>query len=427
MTISAAEDGNNTDETVTLTAVAEGGGYVNVKGNAVTVTVEDDEFPRARGKPSISGTERVGHTLTAAKGTILDFHGTTSADNGDTGYAYAYQWVRVDGDTETDIAGATDGTYELVGADTGKRVRVKTSFRDDAYNLEGPLTSDAFPETGTIRAGNFAPEGLLSISGEARQGLLLTASLDGFSDPDGLTRADNGESGYAYAYQWVRVDGDTETDIAGATSTTYQASAADVGNKIKVTMSFTDDLDTREALHSSVYPGTGSVAGAPPDVVLVENASRQQYGSTRGILGQRFSTGASADGYLLSSVGVRFSSTASTDTQVELFTVNSAGRPGQRVLTLTTPASVQRNAVATFDAPENSVLRPNRDYVVVLTNASGTGPSPSMVAMTAERGQSSDLTDGWTISNGSLYRNSPTDSWRSSTNVLQIEILGSPL
>lgn len=46
----------------------------------------------ATGDPTISGTARVGQTLTAAKGTIDD-DGLTKADDGDTGYAYTYQWV----------------------------------------------------------------------------------------------------------------------------------------------------------------------------------------------------------------------------------------------------------------------------------------------------------------------------------------------
>ena len=97
----------------------------------------------ATGKPAIMGTANVGQTLTASKGTIVDTNGTTKADNGDSGYAYTYQWVRVSGGTETTISGATGTTYTPVADDVGNTIKVQASFTDDADNAEGPLTSDA--------------------------------------------------------------------------------------------------------------------------------------------------------------------------------------------------------------------------------------------------------------------------------------------
>ena len=97
----------------------------------------------ATGTPSIDGTPQVGMMLTAAKGMIADADGTTKADNGDTGYAYSYQWVRVDGSTETPITSATASTYTLTATDLGKTIKVQTSFTDDGDTAEGPLTSAA--------------------------------------------------------------------------------------------------------------------------------------------------------------------------------------------------------------------------------------------------------------------------------------------
>ena len=111
----------------------------------------------ATGTPAISGTARVGHTLTAAKGTIADGDGTTKADAGDTGYGYAYQWIRVDSDgtsNAVDISGATSSTYSPMGADVGKKVQVQVTFTDDADNPE-MVTSAAYPSSGTIRAAGF--------------------------------------------------------------------------------------------------------------------------------------------------------------------------------------------------------------------------------------------------------------------------------
>ncbi|MYG25674.1 MAG: hypothetical protein F4213_06570, partial [Boseongicola sp. SB0677_bin_26] len=113
----------------------------------------------ATGKPSITGTATAGETLTAAKGTIADADGLTKADNGDAGYAYTYQWVRVDSDgsgNPTDISGATSKTYVPVAADVGRKVKVRVGFKDDLGNPES-RTSDAFPSATTIAADTTGP------------------------------------------------------------------------------------------------------------------------------------------------------------------------------------------------------------------------------------------------------------------------------
>ena len=125
-------------------------GFAWVVGQDVTVSVKVANFVPT-GAPGISGTAVVGEELTATTAGISDGDGTTRAEDGDTGYAYAWQWIRVDGSTETDISGETSKTYTLVAADDGKKVKVKVvSFKDDRDNAEGPLTSEAYPSSGTI-------------------------------------------------------------------------------------------------------------------------------------------------------------------------------------------------------------------------------------------------------------------------------------
>ena len=115
--------------------------------NAFTNTARESLVPRAAndatGAPTISGVAQVGHELTASTAGISDTDGNTQAEAGDAGYAYTYQWVRVDGTDESDISGATSMTYKAVSADVGKTLKVKVSFVDDADNDEGPLTSAA--------------------------------------------------------------------------------------------------------------------------------------------------------------------------------------------------------------------------------------------------------------------------------------------
>ena len=85
----------------------------------------------AGGAPTISGTPRVGETLTADTTAINDEDGLTNV-------SYEYQWIA----GGTDIDGATGSTFELTASEVGKTIRVRVTFTDDADNEES-LTSVA--------------------------------------------------------------------------------------------------------------------------------------------------------------------------------------------------------------------------------------------------------------------------------------------
>ncbi len=94
----------------------------------------------ATGAPTVSGTAKVGEELTANMGNIGDPDGLPDTYPDD----YDFQWVRVDGSDETDITGATAGTYTLAAADEGRKIKVRVSFTDDGGDGEA-LTSAAYP------------------------------------------------------------------------------------------------------------------------------------------------------------------------------------------------------------------------------------------------------------------------------------------
>ena len=83
------------------------------------------------------------------------------------------------------------------------------------------------------------------ISGTPLIGETLTATTSGIQDEDGLTDAD-------FAYQWVRSElgSNAETDIAGATGSSYAVTSDDAGKAIKVRVTFTDDAGNEESLTS---------------------------------------------------------------------------------------------------------------------------------------------------------------------------------
>ena len=85
----------------------------------------------ATGAPAITGTARVGETLTADTAGISDEDGLANA-------TFSYQWRAAD----ADISGATGSSYTLAGEDEGKAVEVRVSFTDDAGHGE-TLTSSA--------------------------------------------------------------------------------------------------------------------------------------------------------------------------------------------------------------------------------------------------------------------------------------------
>ena len=86
---------------------------------------------------------------------------------------------------------------------------------------------------------NSQPTGQPTITGTAQVGQTLTASTSGIADTDGLDNV-------SYSYQWLADD----TDIDGATSSTYTVQSTDDGKVIKVRVTFTDDEGNNESLTS---------------------------------------------------------------------------------------------------------------------------------------------------------------------------------
>ncbi len=134
-----------TGSTYTLTASEQGKtirvrvSFTDDAGNQESLTSTATEAVAVRpntsatGRPTISGTVRVGATLTADTTGIGDADGLTNV-------SYRYQWVVTDRGAYFDISGETGATYTLVAADRGLYIQVRVSFTDDAGKRE-TLTS----------------------------------------------------------------------------------------------------------------------------------------------------------------------------------------------------------------------------------------------------------------------------------------------
>ena len=202
------------------------------------------------GLPTISGTPEAEQTLTADTSAITDGDGLTNV-------SYGYQWIRNDVNADADIEDATDSTYKLSDADVGKTIKVKVSFTDDADNQE-TLTSAATDEVVAAQASSQGTT-LPTVIGPAVVDQTLTVSTSDIADDDGLTNV-------SYSYQWIRSGTNGDTDIAGQTASTYTLVAADVGNAIKVKVSFDDDANNQETRTSEA---TATVVAKPNVIVIL--------------------------------------------------------------------------------------------------------------------------------------------------------------
>ena len=119
---------------------------------------------------------------------------------------------------------------------------------------------------------NNAATGLPTITSSdgATVGDVLTANQVTIADTDGLPASFPND----YTFQWVREDEDgmNPEDITGETSSTYTLRTDDVGKKVRVRVSFTDQLSGMEMVTSDAFPTSDTVAApdtTPPQVTLI--------------------------------------------------------------------------------------------------------------------------------------------------------------
>ncbi|MCU1404489.1 MAG: hypothetical protein JWQ43_792, partial [Glaciihabitans sp.] len=183
---------------ITLTVTGKKSGYgteVRTSGPTATVLSVFTATPT----PTVSGTAKVGSTLTAEPGTWAP-----------AGITLKYQWKR----GGSSISGATASTYAVVAADAGKKISVTVTGTKPGYASN--YTTSAATSISNVLTITPTPK----ISGVAKVGAKLTAT-PGTWAPAGVT----------VKYQWKRGG----TVIAKATASTYTPVAADAGRTITVT------------------------------------------------------------------------------------------------------------------------------------------------------------------------------------------------
>ena len=137
------------------------------------------------------------------------------------------------------------------------RVRAK-----NGHGVSGWSAFQSMPATGVPSQWEEVPvpantpaTGTPDVIGIPIEGETLTADTSAMGDQNGVERV-------RFHYQWVRTDGTTDSDIHGATAPAYLITEDDVGNGLKVRVSFTDRGGYRESVTS---PATSTVP-PPADI-----------------------------------------------------------------------------------------------------------------------------------------------------------------
>ena len=303
------------------------------------------------------------------------------------------------------------------------------SIGDDSYvvvTIGTPWVKDAnFNYQVAVRgyANNNPATGAPTITGTPRVGERLTAHTSGISDDDGITSP-------GYTYQWVLVDGMSESNI-GADKNNYTLKDRDSDKQIRVDVTFTDDLSVPEGPLSSVL--TDTIA---PSDLLVRNTT-ETMGSGLSLVAnqperaQAFTTGSYIAGYQLDSVGFHFTGIANTGTagsQVEV-TLRSeeSGNPGEALCTLTDPTAFSASGLHTFKAPTSGTgrcptLTPGGTYFAVVERATITSDGISLTT-TASPTEHAGSAPGWSIENARQFYDT-TDGWNivpSESHLIQVK------
>jgi len=189
--LTAADVGKKISVAVTGTLA----GYDGATVSSPAVTVSAGTLTKAT--PQVSGTVKVGKTLTAKAGTWTK------------GTKLAYQWKR----SGKAISGAKKSSYVLTAADKGKKITVTVTGSLSGYT-SASTTSKA---TAAVKAGTLA-KATPKVSGTAKVGKTLTA------------KAGTWTKGTTLTYRWYA----NGKAISGKTGTSLKLTSSLAGKKITV-------------------------------------------------------------------------------------------------------------------------------------------------------------------------------------------------
>lgn len=174
---------------------------------APTASIAADAQFSSVSSPSISGSSRVGATLTATP----NYWSPTPT-------SFNYQWLR----NGQNISGANNSTYLLTGDDYQTTIAVAVTAIRTGY-VSNKQTSGVYGTFYIQSKGDFLNQPIPEVGGTLMVGEYLIASKGVW--PEGAT----------FAYQWMN----NSWDIYGAISETYQVQATDKFDRISLELTVT--------------------------------------------------------------------------------------------------------------------------------------------------------------------------------------------
>jgi hypothetical protein len=190
--------------------------------------------------PTIAGTSIQGQTL-------IESHGTWT--NNPTSYIYAWSDCNGAGGGCVPISGAGGQSYTLTAADVGHTIRVSESASNAGGTsaVVSAATALVQPATGPpVAPSNTSPP---VVSGVAIVG-------HGLSSSTGLWF---GSTPISFAFQWQRCTPRCK-EIAGATSSSYKLSHADLGARVRALVTAVNGAGSQQAFSSQVGPVAAGVS-----------------------------------------------------------------------------------------------------------------------------------------------------------------------
>ena len=409
----------------------------------VTVRVTDGANPvDAALEVSLADVDEVAPTLTAASvnGTALTLTFSEALDTASKPEPDAFA-VTVAGDARTvDEVALSGSAVELTLASavvSGETVTVgytvpaganAAPLRDASGNAVAGFAGQAVTNE-TLAPANSAPTGLPAISGTAKVGEVLTASVASIADEDGL-------DGVTFVYQWLANDGTDDTAIAGATGTTHEVAPAEVGKTLKVRVTFTDDKGNEETLVSAATEVVAARAPDAPGGLVAATAAGREGELDVSWTAPASDGGSEVTGYKVQwrSGSEAYDSTASSTRQalvsdsailshritgltvgtaytVRVLAVNAAGdgaaaetvaTPEDRVVPAPTAASVNGTALTlTFSEALNAASKPEPGaFAVTVAGAARTVDAVALSGSAVELTLASAVASGETVTVG---------------------------
>ena len=193
-------------------------------------------------------------------GVDLEWNEVPGADSYDV-QLYRNGWIDLPGDgIEIALygAGAIISGLNHEGSSYWFQVRANNAHGSSdwsPYSFMAPTSQ--FDSGGRARPSNVPASGAPVITGTAQVGETLTADTTDITDENGLARVE-------FRFQWVSNDGSADTDIVGATDSTYTLTANGEGKTVNVRVSFTDRGGYAESLTSAGTEPVASSAQATP-------------------------------------------------------------------------------------------------------------------------------------------------------------------